>query len=207
MGQFFGHPGYGPGGGTWVPAPRAPLTAAISVVEAPPEILLNALLEFRHEVDEGRVIASVGIPWRRIVALINADPSAIYQIDGFKWEEIIAGAYEESGLFDEVILTPRSGDRGRDVIATKHGRFSVRFVDQVKAYKPGNVVTAAEVREMVGVIHMYPNVNKGLMTTTSTFAPRLLDDPGIKALVPNRLELRERPQLLEWLAELPPSKP
>jgi len=25
------------------------------------------------------------------------------------WEEIIAGAYKQSGEFDEVILTPRSG--------------------------------------------------------------------------------------------------
>jgi len=47
------------------------------------------------------------------------------------WEEIIAGAYKKAG-FDEVTLTPRSGDLGRDVIAIKKGLGSVRVIDQVK---------------------------------------------------------------------------
>jgi restriction system protein len=58
-------------------------------------------------------------------------------------KEIIAGAYHRSG-FDEVILTPRSGDHGRDVIAIKKGIGSIRVIDQVKAYKPGHLVTAVE---------------------------------------------------------------
>jgi restriction system protein len=201
MGGFFGN---GPTGPHIVGSPNfgRPQVAAVLSTSAP-EVTLNALLEFSSEVEEGRVIASVTAGWRKILELIATDPQAIYQFDGFKWEEILAGAYEASGLFDQVILTPRSGDRGRDVIATKHGQFSLRIVDQVKAYRPGHIVTADEVRSMLGVVLSQRNVTKGLMTTTSAFAPRLFDDVDLKAHIPYRLELRGRDDLIKWLAELP----
>ena len=60
----------------------------------------------------------------------------MYQIDPWRWEEIIAASYQESGLFDEVILTPRSNDGGKDVIAIKEGYGSIRFVESVKQYNP-----------------------------------------------------------------------
>jgi hypothetical protein len=64
-----------------------------------------------------------------------------------KLEEMIAAAYDKAG-FDEVILTPRSGDLGRDIIASRKDWGRVRFIDQVKAYKPGHLVTAEEVRAL-----------------------------------------------------------
>ena len=69
---------------------------------------------------------------------------ALYRIDHRKMEEMIAGWYEQAG-FDEVTLTPRSGDHGRDVISVKHGLFKVRIIDQVKAYASKHKVTAEEV--------------------------------------------------------------
>ena len=100
-------------------------------------------------------------------------------IDWRRWEEIIAGAYKQQGF--DVELTSRSNDKGRDVIATSRGLGSVRFVDQVKAYRPGHVVTAEEVRAMVGVLALQPNVSKGLVTTTSSFAPGIMKDPTLPA--------------------------
>ena len=52
----------------------------------------------------------------------------VFKIDPRKWEEIIAASYEKHG-FDEVILTQRSGDFGRDVVAVKRGFWSVRVID------------------------------------------------------------------------------
>jgi restriction system protein len=132
--------------------------------------------------------------------MIQRDPESIYGIDPRVWEELIAGAYERAGY--EAILTPRSGDYGRDVVATKHGIGSIRIFDQVRAKQPGNVVTAEEARAMLGVITGHQNVSKGVLTTTSSFAPRLLQDPGISPFVPYRLELRDRDTLLPWLEEL-----
>lgn len=169
-----------------------------------PEVTLKAVITFGESDPEGRLVESVAVPWFEILRLIQKDPAAAFQIDPRTWEEIIAGAYRQEG-FDEVILTPRSGDKGRDVVATKHGVGSIRIFDQVKAYKPGHLVTADEVRAMLGVITGAGNVSKGIVTTTSEFAPRLVEDPYIKLYLPHRLELKPRNVLLPWLEGL--SKP
>jgi restriction system protein len=114
---------------------------------------------------------------------------------------MIAGAYHRA-KFDVVFLTPRSGDAGRDVIATKHGVGTIRVVVQVKAYSPGHLVTADDVRALYGIVAADPSVSKGFLTTTSDFAPRLRDDPLMGPLVPSRLELVNGTQLLARLKEL-----
>ncbi|MCP3944118.1 MAG: restriction endonuclease [Desulfobacteraceae bacterium] len=107
----------------------------------------------------------------------------MHEIDYRKWEEIIAGSYERAG-FDEVILTPISGDLGRDIIAIKSGIGAIRVIDQVKAYKPGHVVSANDVRAFIGVLSADQNATKGVMTTTSVFAPKIYNDPSIKGFMP-----------------------
>lgn len=169
-----------------------------SLNDEAPEIIIKALLKFSDRTAEGILVQAVALPWFEIMNLIRRDPHAMYKIDPRAWEEIIAGAYKRAG-FDEVTLTPRSGDKGRDVVATKKGCGSICIFDQVKAYKPGHVVTAEEVRAMLGVITGAQNVSKGIITTTSTFAPRILNDDYIKAFIPYRLELKPRDILLPWL--------
>jgi restriction system protein len=166
-----------------------------------PAVILKAVITFGATDVEGRLIEGVAVPWFEILRIIQRDPAAAYEIDPRQWEEIIAGAYSQAG-FDEVILTPRSGDKGRDVIATKFGVGSIRIFDQVKAYKPGHLVTADEVRAMLGVITGADNVSKGVVTTTSNFAPRLAEDPYIKKYLPFRLELKPREVLFRWLESL-----
>ena len=166
-----------------------------------PSITLKALLSFGEKTSEGRLVEAAGVPWFKIIEMINKDPESIYQIDPFTWEEIIAGAYDTAG-FDEVILTPRSGDKGRDVIAVINGVGSIKIVDQVKAYSPGHLVTANDVRALAGVISMEQDVSKGVITTTSDFAPKVRDDALIKKFMPYRLELRPRQELLPWLQDI-----
>jgi len=55
---------------------------------------------------------------------------------------------------------------------------------------------------VLGVITGARNVSKGVITTTSTFAPRLHEDPFISPYIPYRLELRDRKTLLPWLEGL-----
>jgi restriction system protein len=171
-----------------------------------PEITLQALLQFGDRTNEGQLIRAVAVPWYEILALIQKDPQASYLLGARKWEEIIAGAYERAGF--NVILTPASGDRGRDIIATKAdmGSGSIRIFDQVKAYKPGHVVTAEEVRAMIGTLDG-ENVSKGIVTTTSMFAPRLMDNDNIRRLVPHRLDLRPGDLLFPWLDEVAKTQP
>ena len=115
-------------------------------------------------------------------------------------EKIITGAWERAG-FEEVILTPRSGDLGRDIIAVKRGLGSIRIIDQVKAYKPGHLVTADDVRALLGVLHA-DVASKGFVTTTSDFAPRLRDDILLQPFMPSRLGLVNGEELFARLKEL-----
>jgi restriction system protein len=124
------------------------------------------------------------------------------QMDWRKWEEIIAGAWERTRVFDEVILTSRSGDKGRDVIATKSGHFSIRIFDQVKANNSDRLITEDEVLKMLGILDRERNVSKGYITTTSNFAPGVYKDKNLALYMPHRLELKPRDELLAWLKDI-----
>ena len=128
-----------------------------------PSLLLQAVIVPGDKTQEGQLVEAVALPWFDIIELLSRDPAVAYQIQARKWEEIIAGAYQRAG-FEEVTLTPRSGDFGRDVIAVKHGLGIVRVIDQVKAFGPGRLVTADDVRALLGVLQG-DKASKGFLTT------------------------------------------
>jgi restriction system protein len=167
-----------------------------------PDVLIQAtVVVIGGQGAEGEVIVGVAVPWFEIIAQLERDPEFLMRVSWRKLEEIIAGAYEREG-WPDVVLTPRSGDRGRDVIATRPGVGSIRIVDQVKHYKPGHLVKADEVRSVLGVLAADQNVSKGIITTTSGFAPGIEREPGLSAFMPYRLELKDGPRLREWLVRL-----
>jgi len=55
---------------------------------------------------------------------------------------------------------------------------------------------------MLGVITGAQNVSKGVITTTSRFAPRITSDKYLAPYIPFRLELKDRDALLPWLHDL-----
>ena len=168
-------------------------------------LLLQTVVVPGDTTSEGQIIEAVALPWFDIIELLIRDPSMMYRIKPRKWEEIIAGVYWRAG-FDEVTLTPSSGDHGRDVIAVKRGVGSVRVIDQVKAHKPGHVVKGNAVRALLGVLEG-DRASNGFLTTTSDFAPQLRDDPLIKPFIPAKLELVNGEMLLARLKELAKNRP
>jgi restriction system protein len=163
-------------------------------------LLLQAVIVPGESSAEGQLIQSVALPWFKLVDLVVRSPGEVHSIGWRTWEEIIAGAYTQQGF--EVTLTPRSNDKGRDVIATKRGWGSVRLIEQVKAYGPGHLVSADDVRAMLGVLTLDPAASKALVTTTSGFAPGIYKDPDLARVMPTRLELKARDALIEWLASI-----
>ena len=87
----------------------------LSVLAGPdfPVLVSQAVIIPYQKTFEGELIRAVTLPLLAIIQKILEDPSRLYGIDPRKLEEIIAATYDESGLFDEVTLTPRSGDRGQ----------------------------------------------------------------------------------------------
>jgi len=183
---------------------RADVSSRVVVVEPllppGPEVLLQAAIILTGDTtQEGILVQGVAVAWEEIIRWLAYDPEFLLKIGWRKLEELIAGAYDREG-WSKVILTPRSGDKGRDIIATKTGIGSICFYDQVKAYNPGHIVPADDVRAMFGVLSLHQNVSKAIVTTTSQFAPGVFDE--FKSVMPHRLELKDRAQLLEWLQQI-----
>lgn len=172
----------------------------------PVGILLQTVLDLGPKVDDGHVVLAVTLPWFEIIKALEQDWGLAFRMSPRQWEEVVAGAYERGGA-DQVILTPRSGDLGRDVIATFRGIGTVRVVDQVKAYKPPHLVTADDVRALLGVVEA-DGASKGFVTTTSDFAPRIREDRLMKPFLGSRIELVNGSDLLRRLKDLssPPKR-
>lgn len=165
-----------------------------------PQLMMKAIIIPGDKTSDGVLIEAVALPWFDIIEEVLRDPAAAFQIPARKWEEIIAAGYKKAG-FDEVILTPRSGDFGRDVIAIKKAHGIVRVIDQVKAYAPDNLVPADDVRALLGVLPT-DGASKAFLTTTSDFAPMIATDWTITQHIPSRLDLINGTKLLAWLEQL-----
>jgi restriction system protein len=165
------------------------------------DLSLSSLIIPAEKTEQGVLVKSVSALWSEIVAAIGSDWSEAFRIGPERWEEIIAGAFKKAG-YDDVTLTPRSGDHGRDVIAVKRGFGCVKIIGSVKAFAPGNLVSYDAVRALVGVMTGEADVSKGIITTTSDFPPKIRDDPFLKPFIPTRLELLNGSELKRWLERL-----
>jgi restriction system protein len=150
---------------------------------------------------EGKLVSSTPPIWFHIASKLAKNWELAHELTPIQWEEMIAGAFWNAG-YDEVIITPRSGDYGRDIIATKNGVGSMRVLGSVKAYKPGHLVDYDSIRAMIGILDSDHAASKGMITTTSDFPPKVMEDPFIKPYVPTRLELMNGAGLQKWLNSL-----
>lgn len=170
-----------------------------------PEIMLQAqLVVTGDKTAEGYLVRAAAFPWLDIVEHLHRQPDFLFQFaqSPRRFEEFIAACYERAG-FDEVILTPQRNDRGRDVIATKKGFGSIRFLEQVKAYSPGRLVTHNDVRAMQGTLMGDFGASKGIITTTSDFEPGVRKEGSEFApFMPHRLELKNGAETLQWIESI-----
>jgi restriction system protein len=176
-------------------AQEEPLTWRI---KSSPELVVKSIIIPEKETPEGALIGPTTRVWESIIKELKRDWTKAYEMPSRAWEEIIAGAFKADG-FDDVILTPRSGDHGRDVIAYRRGVCTIKVIGSVKAYKPGLLVGYDDVRALVGVMAGERDTSKSIITTTSDFPPNIMKDPFIAPFVPYRLELMNGKALQEWL--------
>jgi restriction system protein len=176
-----------------------PRPAIKKIIESSVLFGLMTIVKVERVVPDGQII-TLDPFYYRLLDEIKKNPEIIYLLDWRKMEELVAAAYDKEG-FDEVILTPRSGDNGRDVIAIKKGFGSIKFIDQVKAYSSDHLVKADEVRALLGVLNAEQDASKAIFTTTSTFAPKIQDDKFIKPYLPTRLELVDKERLIDRLCK------
>lgn len=78
---------------------------------------------------------------------------------------------------------------------------AIRVIESVKRYGPNNPVGYDDVRALYCVVEA-DRASKGFLSTTSTFAPGLREDPLLKPLISPRIELVDGTLLLARLKEL-----
>jgi len=182
----------------------ATLGAVTAIAQSSKIIVLahGALLIPEAKVPEGILVKTYADVWLQLARELGNDWTKAFNLSDREWEEMLAGAFKRD-KFDEVILTPRSGDHGRDVIAFRKPMVgSIRILASMKAYSPSNTVPRSHVDEMLGVLTREPGGTKALIATTSDFAPDLFAAPGLKQLVHGKVELMNGAKLQQWLKEL-----
>jgi restriction system protein len=172
--------------------------AIVFGISGPDALLKGPLLVPGGCTSQGTIVAASLVPWRALDRILKEDPSFLLHFDPRKFEELIAAMFREEG-YEDTILTPASGDRGRDVIAVR-GDFRFKVFGQVKRYKETNLVTAEEVRAFCHVVDDDRSVSKGIISTTSAFAPGVPSE--FAARIPTRLELEDGTALRQRIENL-----
>ncbi len=105
-------------------------------------------------------------PIKELIHFISKNPTAIYQIDPWKFEEMISNVF--SGIGYVVETTQRTRDGGIDIIATKSlDSIPLRFLIEVKRYRDKKVGISL-VRSLYGIKH-HIGASKAIIATTSDF--------------------------------------
>lgn len=134
-----------------------------------------------------------------LIARIMRSPSEVKNLTPRQFEEFVAEILSQLG-FSDVILTPRSGDGGKDVIASHQvNGIPLSFYFECKRYADGNKIQLETLRALLGTMaHDARQVNKGVLVTTSTFTK------GSKKfiLAESRLDGKDYDGILGWINEL-----
>ena len=149
--------------------------------------------------EERSALLSVDALPLRFIAKILRSPNEVKNLTPRQFEEFVAETLSQLG-FHDVILTPRSRDGGKDVIAShKINGIPLSFYFECKKYADDNKIQLETLRALLGTLaHDARHVNKGVLVTTSTFTK------GAKEFIlsESRLDGKDYDGILGWIDEL-----
>jgi hypothetical protein len=126
------------------------------------------------------------------------NPTILHQISDRDFEGFVATLVDELG-FEDVILTRRSADGGRDVLAKQRlSGIEILFAFECKHYSPDKPVGIGIARALFGTIaHCDTRANIGVLVTTSRFTK-----PARRFILTElSLDGKDFADVIEWLRE------
>lgn len=135
----------------------------------------------------------------KIFEKILKDPSFMHSMDPLDFEKLVAELLDKSG-FENIIITPRSDDKGRDILATNRVcEIPMLFAFECKRYAPNRKIGPHIMRALLGTItHANTKANKGVLVTTSSFTQ------GSKSLIAGESMLggKDFNDLVAWISKV-----
>lgn len=168
--------------------------------EDAPVITTQAIIAVVDQNPEGSVINFLDPYFHQLVETMLQNRILVYEQDWRRWEQILAAAYSKAGY--HVTLTPRSRDKGRDLIAEKKGVASVKILGQMKRYREDRRISLQEVDSLLGTFMRDEHATHAVFATTSSFAPGIFQEDSINRLIPNPLKLMDIEDLMTWFRSL-----
>ncbi|BBO36241.1 restriction endonuclease [Lacipirellula parvula] len=162
---------------------REHISTAFSV---DPSVLFHTqIVELGPRTLEGRRVQTPTATWFEISNHLYHNPHFRFEFctSPEKLEHFIAASHWLDGC-ETVVVTPRSNDKGRDVIAENKW---TRILHEAKAYNPNRRVKAEQVRALWGVFSRDKDATCAAITTTADFAPGVHDE--FHDLLSNELHL------------------
>jgi restriction system protein len=102
--------------------------------------------------------------------------------------------------FENVTVTPRSGDGGQDILATKFfNDIPMLFSFECKRYSKSNKIKPEIMRALFGTVSASNSkANKGVLVTTSTFSP------GAKSFIASEplIDGKDFYDLVKWINQV-----
>ena len=132
----------------------------------------------------------------RVMEAIRANPEEMRRLSDRGFEEFTAELLQQVG-FDKVLLTPRSGDGGRDVVAAQQvNGIPVLFAFECKRYAVDRKIGPAVLRALLGTVtHDATKANIGVLVTTATFTKGSRDFIVSEAMIQGK----DFHDIVEWL--------
>jgi HJR/Mrr/RecB family endonuclease len=134
---------------------------------------------------------------------ILKDPTLMREISSRDFEYFVAEIVEKLG-FSNVTVTPRSGDGGRDIIATKEvNEIPLLFSFECKQYSKKRKIQLETMRALLGtVVHTNSKANIGVLVTTSSFTKGVRDFITSEAMIDGK----DFHDLVQWIKEVSSNK-
>jgi len=127
------------------------------------------------------------------------DPELMRHISPRDFEQFVAEIIDKLG-FENVLVTPESGDVGRDIIATHTvNEIPLVFAFECKRYAESRKIGPSTMRSLLGTVTgTETKVNVGVLVTTSSFTK------GSKSLIAaeTALDGKDFQDLVSWISQV-----
>jgi HJR/Mrr/RecB family endonuclease len=136
-----------------------------------------------------------------LIYQLNNQPEDVHQLEPRQFEELIEYLLKKDGF--ETVLTPRSRDGGKDIIAKYITPAGISFLTYVecKRYSPDRPIGVEYLRSLYGTV-MSERVNLGMLVTSSRFTSEAYK---FQTKTENFLELKDFMALKKWIKKIAPN--